>query len=55
MKNELLSVVIVAWRRGFVAHIRFADPLADADISANNKYGMDTSIDRYLRGKGVRV
>ncbi len=53
MKSKLVSIVVIAWRMGFVAHIRFMDPGDDTDISANNTYGMDIAIDRYLRRKGI--
>lgn len=48
MKNELESIVVMAWPKGFVAHIRFKDPRDDADIAKPRKYWLDRAIDSYV-------
>jgi hypothetical protein len=45
----------MAWRKGFVAHIRFDNRRDDADLSANNRYAMDVAIDRYVQSKGIET
>lgn len=43
------SVVIVKWRQGYVAHLRFKDSRHDCDISHNYKQYLYHNIERKVR------
>lgn len=49
----LSSIVIVQWQRGYVAHVRYDDPKADADISATSKWTLYDLIERHIRKVGT--
>jgi hypothetical protein len=55
VKSELLSAVVMAWRKGFIAHLRFSNRFDDVDLSADNKYAIHKRIDSYMRYKGFHV
>lgn len=46
---EPVSVVIVRWPKGWVAHVRFDNERLNADISNTNKIYLYSAIERYVR------
>jgi hypothetical protein len=46
--NQIDSLVIVRWPKGYVAHLRFEDPINDCDVSAASQYMLDKLIHREI-------
>lgn len=44
-----ISVVIVRWSKGWVAHVRYENPKYDEDISNSNKNYLYAAIERQWR------
>ena len=44
-----ISVVVVRWPKGFVAHVRFEDSQYDIDISSHNKNYLHDAVERHWR------
>jgi hypothetical protein len=51
MRSKLESIVIVAYRRGFVAYVRYADPKLNEDISSDTKWGIYEKVEKRLYRK----
>lgn len=47
------SVVIVRWPRGYVAHVRYADPRKNVNISSGTRYMLNHLIDKLFRSPNV--
>lgn len=44
-----VSVVVIRWAKGFVAHVRFANSQHDIDISSHNKNYLYDAVERHWR------
>lgn len=50
-----MSIVIVRWPKGYVAHLRFEDPRHNIDLSHFSKGLLYESIERYVGEKQNEV
>lgn len=49
------SVTIVRWPKGYVAHLRYANPRMNADLSHFSKYLLYEAIERHIGEKQNEV
>lgn len=47
--TDVDSIVIVAWPKGFVAHVRCHNPQLSKDVSAETKWAIYEKLEKLIR------